>query len=124
MIPYETYKVLHLLSVMLLFLCFGGLAIYVAGGGTRAANPNRRLIAALHGTAAFLVLLGGFGLLARLDVVQGSFPLWVWIKLAVWLVLGAAVLLPYRRPALARPLFLLYPLLGGLAAWAAVYKPT
>jgi hypothetical protein len=123
MIPYEAYKVLHLLSVMLLFLCFGGLALYVAGGGTRAANPNRKLIAALHGTAAFLVLLGGFGLLARLGVIQGGFPLWVWIKLAVWLVLGLAVLLPYRRPALARPLFLLYPALGGLAAWAAVYKP-
>ena len=123
MIPYEMYKVLHLLSVMLLFLCFGGLAIYVAAGGTRAANPNRTLVAALHGTAAFLVLLGGFGLLARLGLVQGRFPLWVWIKLGVWVVLGVAVLLPYRRPALARPLFLLYPVLGGLAAWAAVYKP-
>jgi hypothetical protein len=123
MIPYEAYKVLHLLSVMLLFLCFGGLALYVAGGGTRTANPNRKLIAALHGTAAFLVLLGGFGLLARLGVMQGGFPLWVWLKLAVWLLLGLAVLLPYRRPALARPLFLLYPVLGGIAAWAAVYKP-
>lgn len=123
MIPYEMYKVLHLLSVMLLFLCFGGLAIYVAGGGTRAANPNRKLIAALHGTAAFLVLLGGFGLLARLGAMQGGFPLWVWIKLGVWLALGFAVLLPYRRPALARPLFLLYPVLGGVAAWAAVFKP-
>jgi hypothetical protein len=123
MIPYEAYKVLHLLSVMLLFLCFGGLAIYVAGGGTRDANPHRKLIAALHGTAAFLVLLGGFGLLARLGVIQGGFPLWVWIKLAVWLLLGLAVLLPYRRPDLARPLFLLYPVLGGVAAWAAVYKP-
>jgi hypothetical protein len=123
MIPYEAYKVLHLLSVMLLFLCFGGLALYVAGGGTRAANPNRKLIAALHGTATFLVLLGGFGLLARLGVIQGGFPLWVWIKLTVWLVLGLAVVLPYRRPDLARPLFLLYPILGGVAAWAAVYKP-
>jgi hypothetical protein len=124
MISYETYKVLHLLSIMVLFLCFGGLAIYVAGGGTREANPNRKLIAALHGTATFLVLLGGFGLLARLDLVRGGFPLWVWLKLAIWLVLGLAVVLPYRRPALARPLFLLYPVLGGLAAWAAVYKPS
>ena len=123
MIPYEAYKVLHLLAVLLLFLCFGGLAMYVAGGGGRAGNPNRKLIAALHGTAAFLVLLGGFGLLARLGLVRGGFPIWVWIKLVVWAILALAVLLPYRRPALARPLFLLYPVLGGLAAWAAVYKP-
>jgi hypothetical protein len=123
MIPYEAYKVLHLLSVMLLFLCLGGLAIYVAGGGTRAANPNRRLLAALHGSATFLVLLGGFGLLARLGLAHGGFPLWVWIKLAVWLILGLAILLPYRRPDLGRPLFLLCPILGLVAAWAAVYKP-
>ena len=54
---------------------------------------------------------------------QQAQPGIVWIKLAVWVVHGFAVLLPYRRPALARPLFLLYPVLGGLAAWAAVYKP-
>lgn len=123
MISYEAYKVLHLLAVMLLFLSFGGLALHVAAGGTRESNPNRKLVAALHGTAAFLVLLGGFGLLARLGIMGGGFPGWVWIKLAIWLVLAFAVVLPYRRPALARPLFLLYPVLGGLAAWAAIYKP-
>lgn len=123
MISYEAYKVLHLLAIMLLFLSFGGLALYVAAGGTRAANPHRKLIAALHGTATFLVLLGGFGLLARLGIMQGGFPLWVWLKLLIWLVLGMAVILPYRRPALAKPLFLLYPVLGAVAAWAAIYKP-
>ena len=123
MFSYEAYKVLHLLAVMLLFVTFGGLAIYVAAGGTRAANPHRKLIAALHGTATFLILLAGFGLLARLGMVRGGFPLWVWLKLGIWLVLGFAVVLPYRRPALARPLFLLYPVLGALAAWAAIYKP-
>jgi hypothetical protein len=124
MISYNIYKVLHLAAIMLLFVSFGGLAMYVSGGGTRAANPNRALIAALHGTAAFLVLLGGFGLLARLGVVRGVFPLWVWIKLTVWVVLSLAVMLPYRRPQLARPLFFLYPILGAIAAWAAIYKPT
>ena len=123
MISYEVYKVLHLVAVMLLFLCFGGLALYVAAGGTRDANPNRKLIAALHGTAAFLVLLAGFGLLARPELMQGGFPLWVWLKLTIWALLALAVMLPYRRPGLARPLFLLYPVLGGVAAWAAIYKP-
>jgi hypothetical protein len=70
------------------------------------------------------VLLGGFGLLARLGVVRGVFPLWVWIKLTVWVVLSLAVMLPYRRPQLAKPLFFLYPILGAIAAWAAIYKPT
>jgi hypothetical protein len=36
----------------------------------------------------------------------------------------ALLTLPYRRPALARPLLLVgLPLLGAAAAWLAVYKP-
>lgn len=122
MIPIESYRAIHLVAIMLLFLSFGGLAMVVAAGGTRASNPNRKLLAALHGTAAFLVLLGGFGMLARLGLM-GGFPGWVWLKLTVWLVLTFVVLLPYRRPELAKPLFLLYPVLGGVAAWAAIFKP-
>jgi hypothetical protein len=38
-------------------------------------------------------------------------------------VLGAAAALPYRRPALARPVLLALPLLAGLAAYMAIYKP-
>ncbi|MBK9066652.1 MAG: hypothetical protein IPL76_07165 [Gemmatimonadetes bacterium] len=91
-------------------------------GGTRESNPHRKLLSALHGTAAFLVLLGGFGLLARLKV-QWPFPSWVFIKLGIWIVLSFAVLLPYRKPALAKPLFLLYPVLGLAAALTAIYKP-
>lgn len=122
MIPAELYRAIHLVAIMLLFLSFGGLAMVVAAGGTRDSNPNRKLLAALHGTAAFLVLLGGFGLLARLGLTSG-FPGWVWAKLTIWVVLTFAVLLPYRKPHLARPLFLLYPVLGLGAALTAIYKP-
>ncbi len=122
MIPIELYRAIHLIAIMLLFVSFGGLAMVVAAGGSRESNPNRKLLAALHGTAAFLVLLGGFGMLARLGLVSG-FPGWVWLKLLLWVVLTFLVLLPYRRPALAKPLFLLYPVLGGVAAWSAIFKP-
>jgi len=33
------------------------------------------------------------------------------------------VLIPYRKPALARPFFVLLPLLAGVAVYMAVYKP-
>lgn len=122
MIPAELYRAIHLAAIMLLFVSFGGVAMIAAAGGTRESNPHRKLLAALHGTAAFLVLLGGFGLLARLKV-QWPFPSWVFIKLAIWTVLSFAVLLPYRKPALAKPLFLLYPVLGLAAALTAIYKP-
>lgn len=120
--PIETYRTIHLFAIMLLFTSIGGLALYVAAGGTKAANPHRKLVSALHGTAAFLVLLGGFGMLARLHV-GFPFPLWIWIKLTIWTLLSVVIMVPYRKPDLAKPLFLAAPLLGLLAAWAAIFKP-
>ncbi len=122
MIPAELYRAIHLAAIMLLFVSLGGVTMIVAAGGTRESNPHRKLLAALHGTAAFLVLLGGFGLLARLKV-QWPFPGWVFLKLAIWMALSVAVMIPYRKPALAKPLFLLYPVLGLAAALTAIYKP-
>lgn len=123
MIPYEVYKVLHIVGVLLTFAVLGGLALVVANGGTKSTSPVRRLIAAAHGTGVFIILLGGFGALARLGM-NGGLPLWIWIKLACWIAIAALVALPWRRPELARPVFWLLPVIGAIAVWAAVYKPT
>lgn len=74
---------------------------------------------AAHGLGAFLVVLGGFGMLAQLDV--DGIPPWVHPKIAIWVVLAAAVALPYRRPALARPMIVLLPVLGAVAAWIGIF---
>lgn len=124
MIPYAVYRIVHFFGIFLLFVSLGGLAFFAANGGTRETNASRKLVAALHGVAAFLVLLGGFGLLARLGVMHGEgFPGWVWAKLGIWALLGAAIMIPYRTPALARPLWMSLPVLGGMAAYLAIYKP-
>lgn len=122
MIPYEVYKVLHIVGVLLTFAVLGGLALTVANGATRSTSSVRRLIAAVHGTGTFIILLGGFGALARLGM-NGGLPLWIWIKLVCWVVIAGLVVVPYRRPELARPVFWLLPVVGAIAAWAAVYKP-
>lgn len=78
----------------------------------------------LHGLGLFIVLLGGFGLLARIGVMHGmSWPGWVWAKLGIWLVLGAIVVIPRRKPEWAAPLLVILPTLGGVAAWLAIFKP-
>ena len=123
MISYRGYKLVHLLGVIALFLALGGLTFHAASGGTRSEGA-RKLVAITHGLALFLVLLGGFGLLARLGDMHGTgWPGWVWTKLVIWLVLGAALAIPYRKPELAKPLWIFLPLLGGLAAYMAIYKP-
>jgi hypothetical protein len=124
MIGYGTYKLIHFLGIFLLFLGLGGLSLHAANGGTKASNRARGLVAATHGLGLFIILLGGFGLLARLGVMHaGGFPGWIWTKLGIWVLLGVAMMLPYRRPELGRLLWFVVPLLGGVAAYMAIYKP-
>jgi len=120
--PYEAYKVLHVFSVILTFTVLGGLALHSANGGNRGSNGSSKLTGILHGVGLLMILVGGFGLLARLGT-SGGFPLWVWFKLAIWLLVGASAVVIKRSPALSKALLLVLPLLGGVAAWLAVYKP-
>ena len=63
-------------------------------------------------------------MLARLGFLHGAnFPGWLWVKILVWVILSAVVLMPYRRPGLAKPFLLLLPLLAGVAVYMALYKP-
>ena len=123
MIPYETYKVLHILGVLLAFAALGGLALTVANGATKKISSVGRLIGAAHGAAMFIILLGGFGALARIGVMHGTLPGWVLVKLACWVLLAVLVAVPYRKPAWARPIFWSLPVLGGIAVVMAIYKP-
>ena len=123
MMSYQAYKVIHLVGIFLTLGALAGLALAAASGATKQTNAARRLIAVFHGVGLFVVLLGGFGLLARLGITHGPFPGWVWAKLGLWVLIGALVAVPYRRPDLARAVFVSIPLLGGLAAWLAIFKP-
>lgn len=123
--PLQVYKVIHIVGLILLMSALGGAAVRAMIGAPADATPTRRLLAILHGSGAFLVLLGGFGMLARLGIMAGggSFPGWIWVKLIIWGMLAVALVIPRRRPTLARPLLLALPVLGGLAAYMAIYKP-
>ena len=124
MFSHPFYNVVHIIGIAALIAALGGMALHGASGGSRATSGARGLVAALHGLGALLILIGGFGMLARLDLPSGSgFPGWLWIKIVAWVLLAGAAAVPYRRPNLAAPLLAIVPLLAGVAAWAAVYKP-
>ena len=124
MFPRDFYEILHIAGIAMLFLAIGGVATHAANGGTKVGSQTRGLMSSVHGVGALLILVGGFGMLARIGFKHGAnFPGWLWVKLIVWLVLSAIVLLPYRKPALARPFIVVLPLLAGLAVYMALYKP-
>lgn len=116
------YKVLHIVGLILVFSSVGGMALHAAQGGTRATMTSRGLVFGTHGIGLLLVFVSGFGMLAKLGMTSGI-PGWAVAKIGVWVVLGGVVALPLRWPALARPLWLAAPVLGGVAAWLALYKP-
>ena len=121
--PYEIYKLIHFLGIFLVLVALAVMAGHVLRGGTRADDPHRRTLAITHGTGVFLILLGGFGMLARLGIVQGGLPAWIYAKLAIWLVVGGAIALIPRGRGPARLVLLASPVLALLAAAIALYKP-
>ncbi len=123
MFSHQLYNLVHIVGIVLMVSALAGAAVLAHTRGDHEARSTRRMLAILHGLGAFLVILGGFGMLARLGMVQGGFPGWIWVKLAIWAIVAVALLLPYRRPALARALVLALPVLVGLAAYMALYKP-
>ena len=120
----DFYEILHVLGIALMFSAMGAVAIDAAGGGSRKSAKNRGLVLAMHGIGALLILVGGFGMLARMGFMHGAaFPGWIIAKIVIWILLGTAIVLPYRVPSLAKPMFVLLPFLAGAAVYFALYKP-
>lgn len=121
--PYPVYKLIHFFGIFTVLVVLAAACMHVLRGGTRADNPQRKLMGIAHGIALFLILLGGFGMLARLDVMHSSLPGWVYAKLAIWTLVAAAPALLYRGPPLAWAVLFAAPALALLAAAIALYKP-
>jgi uncharacterized membrane protein len=124
MLKFDTYELIHLTGIFFVLVAVGSVALHAANGGLKVTSTTRRLVAITHGIGMFVILLGGFGLLARLGIQQGGgFPGWVWVKLGIWVLLGALIAVPYRWPAAARAIWLLVPVLGVIAGFFAIFKP-
>lgn len=122
---YATYKIVHLAGLMLLFMSLGGLAVLGALGADKAASkPMRAVLSVFHGVGLLVLAVAGFGLLARLNMgAPDTWGVWVYIKLVLWLVFGAAVVPFKRMPGLARVWLIVFAALGTVAAWLAIAKP-
>ena len=92
---YEFYRVLHVIGIIVLFASLGALAAI----GGRTDEKLRKIAAIAHGVAVAIILIAGFGLMARLKMF-GGFPPWIWVKLGIWLAMAMAVLPLKRKPEL------------------------
>jgi hypothetical protein len=121
MFSYELYKWLHILGILMVFIAFGGAIFKEPQTATSGKDPARKTLSILHGVGLLLVLVAGFGMLARLGLVTET-PHWVWAKLAIWLALGAWIALALRRKFPRIVLISGAVGLGAMAAALALWK--
>jgi hypothetical protein len=122
-VSYPFYKIMHFVGIFVMLVALAATCMHAAMGGTKAENPFRKVLGAAHGLAALLILTGGFGMLARMGIVQGGLPVWVLLKITIWVALAAAMALPYLSRTWARGLLVAMPVLAALAGATALLKP-
>lgn len=118
---YSFYKIIHLVGLASLLVSLGmGIAYFLASAGQKKAM--RIWVFAMHGVGLALILVSGFGLLARLGLTSGM-PNWVLAKLGIWALLALSISLIKRKANWFPATPLLIVLLVGMAASFAILKP-
>jgi len=117
---FDFYKIVHFLGIFMVFSALGGQITQSLNGNDSKKMPSRRWIAIYHGLGLLLVLVAGFGMIAKLQV---GFPGWVIGKMIIWVALGGVGALAARKQNLAGMIWAAVLLLGLTAAYLAHYKP-
>lgn len=120
MISLEIYKLIHIIGLIILFFAFGGVLFFAL---SKSALPRsmQKVSSIFHGVGLFLILLGGFGMLARLGMAK-EWPLWVILKLVIWLLLGGGMVLAKKMQNLAIYLTIGFIMLASCAAYLGLFK--
>lgn len=85
MISYETYKILHIFTLLMTISAIGG----VIAEGRWIPNKSFKITI---GVLSFLIFVAGMGLIARLGIKHGeAFPVWIFVKIIMWVIFNIAL---------------------------------
>lgn len=126
----QVYQILHMGGFACLFLALGGMAVHAMsqvatptaeGAESPEPAPRPKVLAALHGIGLAILLVAGFGAMAKLGIKAP--PLWIWAKIGIWIFLGAAPVILKRLPHLAKGALFALPLIALAVAALAFLRP-
>lgn len=112
--PYATYKLLHLIGLVLVLVGLGA-ALAAAKGG-----QGRKVGMLFHGLGLLVMLVAGFGLQAKANL---GMPLWLWAKIGLWVVLAFLPVFVRRGIIGVTGALLLAGATAGGAVWLVLAKP-
>jgi len=114
-LSYETYKVSHLFFVVL-FLCLSSVLLWYGG--------RIKSFSIISGIATLLILVTGMGLLANLGIKHSEpWPLWIKLKMGLWIFLAALVpIVSKRAPKLGKVAFFIMMMSFLFIAYIVVHK--
>jgi hypothetical protein len=119
--PVEVFKVVHICGVLMIFAGLSGLVgLYNTGAPIRSGL--RVAMAMIHGIGMLFVILSGFAIAGKLGYLN-SIPLWIYLKLAIWLLLGVSMVMAKRKAQWGAGWLLAWVFLGSAAAYLALFKP-
>ena len=105
------YKIIHLTGIA---------AIALGVGGMMAGGSNRKPFAICQGVGLLVMLVSGFGLLAKLHL---GFPHFAIVKTVLWVVIAVLPMLARRLKLPLAAAMLISLTLVGIMAWLGVMKP-
>lgn len=115
------YTWIHIISIVLLVIGFSSLITvkiakeeYVAG--------LRKMGAIFQGTGLVLLLISGFGMMARLNLKMAESG-WLHPKLLIWLLLGFGIVALKKAWLPSKVAYAVLIILVGAAAYLGIFKP-
>lgn len=105
--------------------------LFWTGGDARFKVEGRQIkrpfdvsMALVHGIGMMLMLIAGFGAMARLGYMSGAWPWWIYVKLVIWLALGGSLTFVKRKPNWGVKLIVGWLIVAGIGAYLGIFKPS
>ena len=94
--PHAVYQFIHFIGIFAIYLAYGGLIFRAALGSDNVGL--RKFGGIVSGIGLLLMLVSGFGMMAKMNYSYGA-PFLI-IKMVIWIMLGGMVALINRKPEL------------------------